>query len=59
MIYTIQGPVVIYSLSMAAKITSLFSITNVKVKSRRKNGGDLRFRMPLFSKSERERDIGM
>ena len=35
-IYTIQGPVIIYTLSMAAKIMSLYSIANGKVKSRKK-----------------------
>ena len=48
-IYTIQGPVVIYALFMAAKIMSLYSITKGKVKSRSKNGGDLRLKMPRFS----------
>ena len=59
MIYTIQGPVVIYTLTMAAKIMSLYSITNGKVNLRRNIGGDLRLKMPRFSEIERERDIGM
>ena len=49
MIYTIQGPVIIYTLSMAAKIMSLLSIIKESVKSRREIDGDLRFKMPRFT----------
>ena len=48
MIYTIQGPVVIYALSMVAKIMSLHSITKGKVGSRRKIDGDLRLKYHDF-----------
>ena len=59
MIYTIHGPVVIYTLCMTAKIMSLYSKTKRKVKSRRTMNGDLRLKMPRFSEIERERAIGM
>ena len=38
---------------------SLYSKGKVKVKSRRKNDGDLRLEMLRFSEFERERAIGM
>ena len=50
---------VIYALSMATKIMSLYSITKEEVKSRRKIDGDLRLKMPQFSEFERERVIGV
>ena len=50
---------VIYALSRAAKIMSLYSITKGMVMSKRKFDGDLRFKMPRFSEFERERALGM
>ena len=40
-IYTIRGPAVIYALSIAAKIMSLYRIAKGKVKTRKKTGGDV------------------
>ena len=55
MIYTIQGPVVIFVECMAAKIMLLNSITKGKVKLKRNIDGDSRLKMPPFSECERER----
>ena len=52
-------PVVIFILSMAAKLMLLYSITMGKFKQRRKMGGDLSLKMPQFSEIERERAKGM
>ena len=50
---------IIYTLTMSAKVMSLYSIAKVKVKSRRKIDVDLRLKIPRFSEIERERAIGM
>ena len=50
---------VINTLSMAAKIMSLYSITKVKGQVKNKNDGDLRFKIPRFSEVERGRAICM
>ena len=50
---------VIFTLSMAAKLMSLYSIAMGKVKYRRKMGGDLSLKMPQFSEIPRERSKGM
>ena len=55
--YTIQRPVVIYTLSMAAKIKSLYSITKGKVKSKIKIDGNPRLKMPRFFEIVTERAI--